>query len=155
MSARREAVATSVTENPDGSRTMSMTFEAGAAIRPVDAAVVRAFDAALARLGGEVMHAIELRVGEVWPCNGAITCLPFKSEAHAAMPSTELCALLTARDPVLPTIATPRGDVEVRRLVGLHQDELDRIETWSSEGSSRSISTSIRSCSRICVARAR
>ncbi len=48
-----------VTQNADGSKTFEMSFELTGDPRPVESAVVDAFDAALGSLGGQVMHAID------------------------------------------------------------------------------------------------
>ncbi len=207
-----------VTANADGSKTFEMSFELTGPPRPVENAVIEAFDEALAALGGKVMHAIDpsrlvgfedggppvwsvgfvdvggarphrhlmtygfshalspepiregirheyslavdagtppdpwadallrhiaryvlkngndLEVGQVLPCYAPITYIPFQPKDHAMMPHSPLVALVVTDDPVLSTIETPRGVVEVRRLVGVHADEYDRIETWSAGG---------------------
>lgn len=76
----------------------------------------------------------DLEVGQVMPCFAPITYIPFPHHAHSSMPSTELVGLAVARDPQIASIDTAHGKIEVRRLVGLHQAELDRAETWSPHG---------------------
>lgn len=88
-------------------------------------------DALLRHLTRYVLDRADLQVGDVMPLWVPITCSPFPPQHHASMPSTSLVGIAVATDPVLPSIATPCGDVEVRRIVGIAQDELDRIETWS------------------------
>jgi hypothetical protein len=77
----------------------------------------------------------EILVGGCVPFDGApLTRIAFQPEHHAMMPDTQLVGLVCTPDPVLPKIATPYGAIEVRRLVGVDQPELDRIETWSPRG---------------------
>ena len=75
-----------------------------------------------------------LHVGDVMPCYAPITCVPFQPEHHAYMPPTSLVGILVTDDPVLPGIATPHGTIQIRRMVGIDQRGLDRIQTWSTEG---------------------
>jgi hypothetical protein len=77
----------------------------------------------------------DIKVGDCVPFNGVpITRIPFQPEHHAMMPDTSLVGILCTPDPVLPRIETPHGMIEVRRLVGIDQLELDRVETWSASG---------------------
>lgn len=76
----------------------------------------------------------ELKLGDNMPCMHAITQIPFALEQHAQIRSTELDTLLVGADPVLGTIATPNGEVEVRRFVGALPAELALIETWNCRG---------------------
>ncbi len=69
----------------------------------------------------------ELLAGDVMPCHAPITYVPFQPEHHASMPSTSLDSIVVAPDPVLGTITTPHGPVEVRRLVGIDGPELHRL----------------------------
>ena len=215
---RKPKIEPHVVDNPDGSVTTISRFELSGEPRPVREDVVEALDAALAALGGEVMHAIDptriqsfaaggppvwsvgrvevggerpytllltygfshelspegfreahhheyslavpagtdpnpwadallrhltryvlqsgqdLGVGDLLPGGAPITCLPFRPEHHATLPQTPLVGLLTATDPVLGTVDTPAGPIEVRRLVGIRADEQDRVETWSGDG---------------------
>ena len=73
----------------------------------------------------------DLQVGDVMPCYAPVTCVPFQPEHHAMMPPTPLVGLVVAEDPVLPEIETGHGTIQVRRLYGIDQLELDRAETWS------------------------
>lgn len=75
----------------------------------------------------------ELRVGDNIPCQGPITRVPFAPEHHAMMPDTPLHSLLVGRDPLLPTIDTPHGPVEVRRMVGIRDEELRFLQQWNGE----------------------
>ena len=73
----------------------------------------------------------ELKLGECVPFRGIpITKMAFAPEFHAQMPDSSLVGMLVARDPVIPTIHTPTGEIEVRRLVGIDQMEIDRAVTW-------------------------
>lgn len=77
----------------------------------------------------------DIRVDDCVPFNGVpITCIPFQPEHHAMMPATALVGIVCTPDPALPRIDTSHGTIEVRRLVGVDQLELDRIETWSTRG---------------------
>lgn len=63
-----------------------------------------------------------------------MTRLPFQPQHHAMMPDSTLVGLLCTSDPALPRVETPHGPIEVRRLVGIDQRELDWAETWSAKG---------------------
>ncbi len=63
-----------------------------------------------------------------------MTRIPFQPAHHAMMPDSSLVGMLCTSDPVLPQVQTPRGPIEVRRLVGIDARELDRVETWSAKG---------------------
>jgi hypothetical protein len=77
-----------------------------------------------------VQHA-ELAVGECVPFRGVpITKLAFAPDYHATLPDTSLVGILVAQDPVIPMIRADAGDIEVRRLVGIDQLEIDRAVTW-------------------------
>ncbi len=73
----------------------------------------------------------DLRPGDIMPAFCPITCWPFQAEHHSNMPETELSAITIGPDPVLPRIVTPHGEIEVRRIFGVHDDECDRIMTWN------------------------
>ncbi|MBL4636806.1 MAG: suppressor of fused domain protein [Kofleriaceae bacterium] len=73
----------------------------------------------------------DLAVGDILPCYAPITCVPFPPEHHAQMVQTALTNVVVTIDPVLPSIATEYGNIEVRRFVGVDDAERDRIETWS------------------------
>lgn len=214
-----DAVKTTVEERADGTRVVETQFKLEGELRPVRSDVVEALDSALARLGGEVMHAMDpsrllsfanggpsvwsvgfvdvpgprpytllltygfshvlspegfregigheyslavpagvplspwadaflrhqcryiltqgadIRVNDCVPLRAApITRIPFQPQHHAMMPDSNLVGVLAAPDPVLQTIDTPGGPIEVRRLVGIDHSELDRVETWSARG---------------------
>ncbi|MGV3619741.1 MAG: suppressor of fused domain protein [Archangium sp.] len=77
----------------------------------------------------------DIRVNDCVPFRGVpMTRIPFQPQHHAMMPDSTLVGMLATTDPVLPFIATPHGDIEVRRLVGIDSRELDRVETWSAKG---------------------
>lgn len=205
--------------NADGSHTFTMNLDSSTPMRPVRDDVVDLVDAALGRLGGEVLHAMdprrivsflgggppvwsvgmvdvpgetpykllvtyglshvlspedfraplrheyslavplgfptspwadalmrhqcryvleqgaEIRVNDCVPFRGVpMTRIPFQPAHHAMMPDSSLVGILCAADPVLPSIETPHGPIEVRRLVGVDSLELDRVETWSARG---------------------
>ena len=74
---------------------------------------------------------VDVRPGECVPFNGIpMTYMPFQPEHHAMMPPTTLVGMFVATDPVLPMVNTPAGPVEIRRLVGIDQYEIDRAMTW-------------------------
>ncbi len=208
-----------VTQNPDGSSTVTTSFQLPSQLRPVNDAAVEALDAALGALGKNVLHAMDprrlvsfrdggppvwsvgmvsvpgptpytllvtygfshalspedfrrsvrheyslavpadvptapwadallrhmcryvltqgadIKVADCVPFFGTpITCIPFQPEHHAMMPPTKLVGVMADVDPVLPQVKTPHGTVEIRRIVGVDQRELDRAETWSFRG---------------------
>jgi hypothetical protein len=74
---------------------------------------------------------VDVRPGECIPFNGIpMTYMAFQPEHHASLPTTTLVGMFVALDPVLPVVNTHSGPVEIRRLVGVDQYELDRALTW-------------------------
>jgi hypothetical protein len=79
-----------------------------------------------------VTQHVELKVGECISFRGVpITRMAFAPEYAAQMPDTSLVGILVAKDPLVPVVHTPTGNVEVRRLVGIDQYEIDRAVTWN------------------------
>ncbi len=77
----------------------------------------------------------DIRVNDCVPLRGVpMTRIPFQPEHHAQLPHSTLVGVLAAADPVLGTLKTPAGPIEVRRLIGVDALELDRVETWSAKG---------------------
>ncbi len=77
----------------------------------------------------------DIRPNDCVPLRGVpMTRVPFQPQHHAMMPDSTLVGIMCTPDPVLPTVATPHGPIEVRRLFGVDVLELDRAETWSIEG---------------------
>lgn len=77
----------------------------------------------------------DIRPNDCVPFRGVpMTRIPFQPAHHAMMPDSSLVGMLCTPDPVLPRIATPHGEVEVRRLVCIDEGELNRAETWSPKG---------------------
>lgn len=77
----------------------------------------------------------DIKVNDCVPFRGVpMTRLPFQPEHHAKMPDSTLVGLLATADPVLGTVATAQGPIEVRRLVCIDAQELDCAETWSPKG---------------------
>ncbi|MFT3695619.1 MAG: suppressor of fused domain protein [Kofleriaceae bacterium] len=76
----------------------------------------------------------ELKLNDCVPFRGQpITRLAFAPEFQAAQPETGLVGVLVAKDPVIPTMHTDAGEIEVRRLVGIEAMEIDRAVTWNPE----------------------
>jgi hypothetical protein len=75
-----------------------------------------------------------LEVGQSMPFPQSIT--RFFAPPHEAgdYPDSEMKAALFADDPILPSIYTPRGVVNVRRVIGLYPEELDLMHLWSPAG---------------------
>lgn len=91
--------------------------------------------ALLRHIGKHVLQSgTELRIGDVLPFFAPITHIPFRRADHAKMPNSSLVGVVATLDPVIHPIETPYGEIEVRRLVGLDEDELIRAETWSGWG---------------------
>lgn len=61
------------------------------------------------------------------PCHAPLTRVPFPPQHHASMPDTNVDSIVVTPDPVIPTIATPHGPIEVRRIVGIDSRELHRL----------------------------
>ena len=57
----------------------------------------------------------ELMVGDVMPCQAPITHFPFPPHLRGQLPTTSVDSLVVTSDPVLGTIATSAGPIEVRR----------------------------------------
>src|SRR3569833_3926920 len=73
----------------------------------------------------------QLAAGECVPFRGVpITKLAVAPEHQHMQPDTALVGILVAPDPVVPLIQSDAGDIEVRRLVGIDQFEIDRAVTW-------------------------
>lgn len=69
----------------------------------------------------------ELQVGDVMPCYAPFTRFPFPPHLQGELPMTSLDSLVVTSDPVLGTIATPAGPVEVRRIVGVTTARLHEL----------------------------
>jgi hypothetical protein len=76
----------------------------------------------------------DLQVGDTMPFGHPISRVPFQPEHHAGLPDSALTAVVVAADPLLPSVEAPLGAIEVRRLVGVHQEELELLQTWSAGG---------------------
>jgi hypothetical protein len=76
----------------------------------------------------------ELRVGDFMPFPGPLTRFALSPAAANEAPDTRLDAAFFVRDPLLPSVKTPRGDIEVRRAVGLDAAERELMEPWSTAG---------------------
>jgi suppressor of fused-like protein len=77
-----------------------------------------------------LMSQRELKVSDYLPFPQVLTHVVPGIDA----PDTAMNAIMLVSDPLVPFIDTPRGRIEVRRLVGIHPDELERMETWSVAG---------------------
>jgi hypothetical protein len=75
-----------------------------------------------------------LRIGDFLRLGGPISRRPLVEAARDSVPGTALTAIGITRDPALSSIDTPRGDIELRRVIGLHEDEVQLFEAWSLEG---------------------
>lgn len=69
----------------------------------------------------------ELMVGDVMPCGVPITRLAFGPNVPEGVPDTTLDSIVVVPDPVIPRIDTAHGPIEVRRLVGVDEQELSRL----------------------------
>ncbi|MEM9194237.1 MAG: suppressor of fused domain protein [Myxococcota bacterium] len=78
----------------------------------------------------------ELSVGDVMDCYAPISNMGADEmgslQSAPGSVATPLSGIVTERDPVLPEIPTPYGPVEVRRFLGIHQEELADAENRSS-----------------------
>jgi hypothetical protein len=106
----------------------SLAIPAGTPVQPWADALLRHLSRYVLSSGKD------LRPGEIMPCHAPITCLAFQPEHHKKMPRTSLVGIVVASDPTIDTIETPYGEITVRRILGIDQDELDRVETWSPQG---------------------
>jgi len=75
-----------------------------------------------------------LEVGQSMPLPGAITRFFAPPHERAGYPDTAMHGIVIAADPLLPTIHTARGAVQVRRAVGVYADELQLMDSWSPAG---------------------
>lgn len=75
-----------------------------------------------------------LEPGQYMPFPAAITRFAVDPAGAASMPATAMDAACFVVDPALPSIATAHGEVQVRRALGMHPDELELMELWSAEG---------------------
>jgi hypothetical protein len=76
----------------------------------------------------------ELKLGEYFPFFKPISRVAFAPADRMSVPHTEMDSVAFAVDPNLPFVETPRGRLEVRRVVGLFPDERERMEPWSAQG---------------------
>ncbi|MBV1860145.1 MAG: suppressor of fused domain protein [Nannocystaceae bacterium] len=75
-----------------------------------------------------------LETGQAMPFPAAITRFFAPPHEQANYPATEMTAVLFTADPLLPSIDTGRGVVEVRRAVGLYEDERALFDLWTPRG---------------------
>ena len=75
----------------------------------------------------------ELKLGEYFPFFKPISRVPFAAADRMSVPHTEMDSVAFAIDPDLPFVETPRGRLELRRVVGLFPDERERMEPWSAQ----------------------
>lgn len=76
----------------------------------------------------------ELKLGEYFPFLNLISRVPFAPADRRSVPHTGMDSVAFAVDPDLPFVDTPRGRLELRRVVGLFPDERERMEPWSAQG---------------------
>ncbi len=75
-----------------------------------------------------------LEVGQFMPFPAPITRFAVAPAEQGQMPDAPLNAACFVEDPALPRIETPHGAVEVRRAIGIHPDEVELMELWSTAG---------------------
>lgn len=75
-----------------------------------------------------------LEVGQSMPFPAPITRFFAPPEEQDNYPSTDMTAAFFAADPLLPSIETERGVVEVRRAVGLFEGERGLFDLWTPQG---------------------
>jgi hypothetical protein len=76
----------------------------------------------------------ELKLGEYFPFFKPISRVAFAPADRMSVPHTEMDSVAFTTDPDLPFVDTPRGRLELRRVVGLFPDERERMEPWSAQG---------------------
>jgi hypothetical protein len=76
----------------------------------------------------------ELKVGDFFQLHAPLPAAVLGPNRPPSEPDTHLTAVAVAADPVIPRVETPRGPVEIRRLYGLSNLDLEMIETWSCAG---------------------
>ena len=76
----------------------------------------------------------ELKLGEYFPFFKPISRVALAPEDRMSVPHTEMDSVAFTVDPNLPFVETPRGRLEVRRVVGLFPAERERMEPWSAQG---------------------
>lgn len=79
----------------------------------------------------------ELKVGDYMPFPAPLTRMALAPADAAAAPDTRLDAAFFVRDPLLPSVRTPRGEIEIRRAVGIDAAERELMEPWSVAGLAR------------------
>lgn len=75
-----------------------------------------------------------LEVGQSMPFPDPITRFFAPPEEAEHYPNTAMNAAFFAEDPALPRIETEHGNVQVRRAVGLYDDERALLDLWTPEG---------------------
>lgn len=76
----------------------------------------------------------ELKLGEYFPFFKPISRVALAPQERGSVPHTEMDSVAFTTDPTLPFVETPRGRIELRRVVGLFPDERERMEPWSTNG---------------------
>ena len=80
------------------------------------------------------MSGRELRVGDFMPFPTPITRVTGGAEDPVRFPPTGMDAVFLVPDPLLPSVDSPRGAIEIRRVVGMLPDERELMEPWSVKG---------------------
>ncbi len=75
-----------------------------------------------------------LEVGQSMSFPDAVSRFFAAPQEQDQFPDTPMSAVIVAGDPLLSSIATERGDVEVRRVVGIHEDERALLDLWTADG---------------------
>lgn len=83
-----------------------------------------------------------LEVGQAMPFPDSITRFFAPEAERHALPESAMNNACFTRDPLLPTIETPHGAIEVRRAFGLYPDEAQLMELWSVAGYVQTIANS-------------
>jgi hypothetical protein len=76
----------------------------------------------------------DLEVGQYMPFPESLTRFAVAPAEASQMPATAMSAACFTVDPALPSITTPHGEVQVRRALGIYEDELQAMELWSAAG---------------------
>jgi hypothetical protein len=76
----------------------------------------------------------ELKVFDFMPFPVPITRIAGAAGDVEPFPDTGMNAVFLVADPLLPVVQSPRGPIEVRRVVGIFPDERELMEPWSVQG---------------------
>jgi len=81
-----------------------------------------------------LMSGRELKLSDFMPFPASITQIAGAAGDTPPFPPTGMDAVFLVADPLLPVVQSPRGPIEIRRVVGIFPGERELMEPWSVKG---------------------